>query len=183
MTYAPARTMQVDWAGTTVRLFDPVDARGAKVSFFVASLPYSGMLFTCACPNQRQQAWLWAHMQAFEYFGGVAEVIVSDTASTASHAIGAADRNRQVNSTYEEFLEHYNTAALSARARHPKDKANVEAAVKIIIQKVIHTLHGYQCVGLDELNARIHSLVDGICKVWDALQRAGIDIGREQMPG
>lgn len=45
MTYAPARTMQVDWAGTTVRLFDPIDARGAKVSFFVASLPYSGMLF------------------------------------------------------------------------------------------------------------------------------------------
>ena len=162
ITHVPAHTMQVDWAGTTMRLFDPIDGRGAKVSIFVASLPYSGMLFACACPNQRQAAWLWAHIQAFEYFGGVAEVIVPDNASTASHAIGAADRNRQVNSTYEEFLEHYNTAALPARARRPKDKANVEAAVKIITQKVIHTLHGHQCVGLDELNARIRSLVDDI---------------------
>lgn len=162
ITHIPAHTMQVDWAGTTMRLFDPIDARGAKVSIFMASLPYSGMLFACACPNQRQAAWLWAHIQAFEYFGGVAEVIVPDNASTASHAIGVADRNRQVNSTYEEFLEHYNTAALPARARRPKDKANVEAAVKIITQKVIHTLHGHQCVGLDELNARIRSLVDDI---------------------
>ena len=99
ITHIPAHTMQVDWAGTAMRLFDPTHARGAKVSIFVASLPYSGLLFACACPNQRQAAWLWAHIQAFEYFGGVAEVIVPDNASTASHAIGAADRNRQVNST------------------------------------------------------------------------------------
>ena len=117
-------------------------------------------------------------MQAFDYFGGVAEVIVSDNASTASHAIGAADRNRQVNSTYEEFLEHYNTAALPARARRPKDKANVEAAVGIITQKVIHTLHGHQCVGLDELNARIHSLVDGIN---DAAPFRGTDTSRRML--
>ncbi|WP_288749482.1 helix-turn-helix domain-containing protein [uncultured Corynebacterium sp.] len=56
ITHAPGHTMQVDWAGTAMRLFDPTDARGAKVSIFVASLPYSGMLFACACPNQRQQA-------------------------------------------------------------------------------------------------------------------------------
>lgn len=93
----------------------------------------------------RQQAWLDAHMQAFEYFGGVAEVIVPDNASTASNEISAADRNRRVNTTYEEFLEHYNTAALPARARRPKDKANVEAAVKIVTQKVIHALDDHQC--------------------------------------
>ena len=85
-----------------------------------------------------------------------------DNASTASNAISAADRNRRVNSTYEEFLEHYNTAALPARAKRPKDKASVEAAVKIVTQNVIHALDGHQCAGLDELNAKITVLVDGI---------------------
>lgn len=79
-----------------MRLFDPTGGRPSKLSVFVASLPYSGMLFACACVNERQQAWLGAHMQAFEYFGGVAEVIVPDNASTASNAISVADRNRRV---------------------------------------------------------------------------------------
>ena len=95
-----------------MRLFDPTGGRPSKLSVFVASLPYSGMLFACACINERQQAWLDAHMQAFEYFGGVAEVIVPDNASTASNAISAADRNRRVNTTYEEFLEHYNLSLI-----------------------------------------------------------------------
>lgn len=162
ITHAPGHTMQVDWAGTKMRLFDPLGGQGSKLSVFVASLPYSGMLFAVACPNERQDAWLDAHRQAFEYFGGIAEVIVPDNTSTASNAISAADRNRQVNSTYEEFLEHYNTAALPTRAKRPKDKASVEAGVKIITQKVIHALAGHQCVDCDELNARIRGLVDEI---------------------
>lgn len=59
-------------------------------------------------------------------------------------------------------MEHYNTAALPARAKRPKDKASVEAAVKIVTQNVIHALDGHQCAGIDELNAKITALVDGI---------------------
>ncbi|WP_284522963.1 Mu transposase domain-containing protein [Corynebacterium aquatimens] len=120
------------------------------------------MIFAYACRNERQECWLMAHQMAFEYFGGVAEVIVPDNASTASNAISAADRNRQVNSTYAQFLEHYNTAALPARVKRPKDKANVEAAVKIVTQKVIHFLDGHQCVDIDELNKVILARVDAI---------------------
>ncbi|MCT1370522.1 DDE-type integrase/transposase/recombinase, partial [Corynebacterium mucifaciens] len=92
ITHVPGHTMQVDWAGTKMRLFDPTGGQGSKVSIFVASLPYSGMVFACACADERQDAWLAAHIRAFEYFGGVAEVIVPDNASTASNAISAADR-------------------------------------------------------------------------------------------
>ena len=162
ITHAPGHTMQVDWAGTKMRLYDPAGTQGAKVSIFVASLPYSGMLFACACADQRQQSWLDAHRQAFDYFGGVCQVVVPDNASTASNAISTADRNRKVNDTYQQFLEHYNTAALPTRARRPKDKANVEAAVKIVTHKIIHALDGHQCVDLDELNAKIVDLVDTI---------------------
>ena len=89
ITHAPGHTMQVDWAGTKMRLCDPTGGQGSKVSIFVASLPYSGMVFACACADERQDAWLAAHIRAFEYFGGVAEVIVPDNASTASNAISA----------------------------------------------------------------------------------------------
>lgn len=51
ITHAPGHTMQVDWAGTKMRLFDPLGGQGGKLSVFVASLPYSGMLFAVACPN------------------------------------------------------------------------------------------------------------------------------------
>ena len=78
ITHAPGHTMQVDWAGTKMRLFDPTGGQGSKVSIFVASLPYSGMVFACACADERSDAWLAAHMRAFEYFGGVAEVIAPD---------------------------------------------------------------------------------------------------------
>ena len=160
ITHAPGHTMQVDWAGTKMSLYDPAGTQGAKVSIFVASLPYSGMLFACACVDQRQQSWLDGHRQAFDYFGGVCQVVVPDNASTASNAISTADRNRKVNDTYQQFLEHYNTAALPTRARRPKDKANVEAAVKIVTHKIIHALEGHQCVDLDELNGKIVGLID-----------------------
>ena len=45
IVHAPAHTMQVDWAGTKMRLFDPTGGRPSRLSVFVASLPYSGMLF------------------------------------------------------------------------------------------------------------------------------------------
>ena len=162
ITHTPGHTMQVDWAGTKMRLFDPYGAPGMKVSVFVASMPYSGMIFALACPDERQHSWLDAHHHAFAYFGGVPEVVVPDNASTASNAISAADRNRKVNDTYEQFLEHYNTAAPPTRSKRPKDKANVEAAVKIVTHKVIHALDGHQCVDLDELNTRIRQMVDQI---------------------
>ena len=58
ITHTPGHTMQVDWAGTRMRLFDPTGEQGAKVSIFVASLPYSGMVFAYACalpPGRRKR--------------------------------------------------------------------------------------------------------------------------------
>lgn len=130
--HIPSHTMQVDWAGTTMQIIDSVSRRVTKVSVFVATLPYSGMVFATGCTDQRQPNWLTAHRHAFEYLGGVADVIVPDNAATASNALAVGDRARKVNTSYEEFLAHYNTAALPARPVRPKDKANVESGVKVV---------------------------------------------------
>ena len=97
ITHVPGHTMQVDWAGTKMAIFDPVIGTKTTVSVFVASIPYSGMVFACGCLDEKMANWLDAHLQAFEYFGGAAQVIVPDNASTASNQIARGDRAREVN--------------------------------------------------------------------------------------
>ncbi|MGD7003886.1 IS21 family transposase [Corynebacterium halotolerans] len=160
--HAPGHTMQVDWAGTKMRLTDSVTRRTTSISVFVATLPYSGMVFACGCVDERQPNWLAAHRHAFEYFGGVAEVIVPDNASTASNAIRPGDRARKVNASYEEFLTHYNTAALPTRPVKPKDKGNVEAGVKVITNWAIRRLADREFTNLDDLNTALRAAVEEI---------------------
>lgn len=148
--------MEVDWAGMKMTLTPTTPSgRGQKVSIFVAVLAYSGMTFALACTDQRKHNWLTAHVAAFAYFGGALDVVIPDNAPTASHRISATDYNRRVDDDYAVRLEHYGTAAMPARVRKPKDKATVEAAVKVITQQVIHYLANEVFYTLDDLNAGI----------------------------
>lgn len=160
--HVPGHTMQVDWAGTKMAIFDPVTGTKTTVSVFVASLPYSGMVFACGCLNEKMANWLDAHLQAFEYFGGAAQVIVPDNASTASNQIARGDRAREVNREYRDFLEYHRTAAVPARPVRPKDKGNVEAGVKVVTNWVIGRLADRRFASLDDLNEAIAAEVEAI---------------------
>ena len=162
IAHVPGHTMQVDWAGTRMRLTDPVSRGTTAVSVFVASLPYSGLVFAFGYLDEKQGAWLDAHRRAFEYVGGVPLVVVPDNASTASNQISKADRARDVNAAYAEFLEYYRTAAVPTRASRPREKGNVEAGVKVVTNWVIHFLADRTFASLDELNAAIAEQVEVI---------------------
>ena len=162
IAHVPAHTMQVDWAGTKMAIFDPVTGTKTTVSVFVASLPYSGMVFACGCLDEKMPNWLDAHLQAFEYFGGAAQVIVPDNASTASNQIARGDRAREVNREYRDFLEYHRTAAVPTRPVRPKDKGNVEAGVKVVTNWVIGRLADRRFASLDDLNEAIAAEVESI---------------------
>ena len=162
ITHVPGHTMQVDWAGTKMAIFDPVTGTKTTVSVFVASLPYSGMVFACGCLDEKMPNWLDAHLQAFEYFGGAAQVIVPDNASTASNQIARGDRAREVNREYRDFLEYHRTAAVPTRPVRPKDKGNVEAGVKVVTNWVIGRLADRRFASLDDLNEAIAAEVESI---------------------
>ena len=155
IAHVAAHTTQVDWAGTQMQLTDPVTRQTTRVSVFVASLPFSGMVFAYGCLDEKQPAWLDAHRHAFEYFGGVTQVIVPDNASTASNQISRTEKTRDVNSSYADFLEYYGTAAVPTRSYRPRDKGNVEAGVKVVTNWVIHYLEGRVFASLDDLNAAV----------------------------
>lgn len=162
ITHVPGRTMQVDWAGTRMQLTDPITRETRNVSVFVASLPYSGMIFAHGFLDEKMAAWCEAHRRAFEYFDGVSMVIVPDNASTASNQINQYDKARDVNQSYAAFLEHYGCAAAPTRAAAPKEKGNVEAGVKVVTNWVIHFLADRRFADLDELNEAIAEQVEVI---------------------
>lgn len=132
ITHEPGRAMQVDWAGTAMFLTDPITRSRTRVSVFVATWPYSGLVYARGYLNERRPAWLDGHRRAFEYSGGVPLMVIPDNASTASNQIAKGDRARDVNASYAEFLEHYSTAALPTKENAPKEKASVEAGVKVV---------------------------------------------------
>ncbi|MGJ0205193.1 IS21 family transposase [Leucobacter sp. gxy201] len=162
ITHVPGHTMQVDWAGTRMLLTDPITKATTKVSVFVASLPYSGLVYARGYLDEKQPAWLDAHQRAFEYVGGIPLLVVPDNTSTASNQISKTERARDVNSSYAEFLEHYQTAAVPAREYRPRDKGNVEAGVKIVTNWVIHYLDDQMFASLDDLNDAITDRVEWI---------------------
>ncbi|HMR50057.1 MAG TPA: IS21 family transposase [Arachnia sp.] len=162
IAHVPGHTMQVDCAGTRMALVDPLTRKVTPVSVFVATLPCSGMVFAHGYLDERQGSWCEGHRRAFEYFGGVSQVIVPDSASTASNQISKTERARDVNREYAYFLEYYRTAAVPTRSRAPRDKGNVEAGVKVVTNWVIHFLAERMFTCLDDLNAAVAEQVEAI---------------------
>lgn len=160
--HVPGHTMQVDWAGTRMQIIDPISRATTPVSVFVASLPYSGLVFAYGYLDEKQPAWHDAHRRAFEYVNGVTLLVVPDNASTASNQISKTSRARDVSGSYAEFLEHYRTAAVPTRSAAPRDKGNVEAGVKAVTNWVIHYLNDQVFVSLDELNEAVAERVEWI---------------------
>ena len=65
----------------------------------------------------------------------------------------------QVNRTYGELAAHYDTAVLPARPRRPRDKAKVEAAVRIAERWLLGKLRHRRFYSLAEVNAAIGELL------------------------
>lgn len=107
--------------------------------------------------------------------GGVTAAIVPDNLKAA---VKTSDRNEPViNEEFAAFAEHYGCAVYPARVRHPKDKALVENAVKLLYQSVYLDIEGMVFPSLDELNTAIHiSLHDFNQKLM-----AGRTISRKDM--
>ncbi len=132
--HEPGRAMFVDWAGDTIGLVDAAGGRPVLGYLFVAVLPFSGCMYCRAFTDMRTEAWITAHIGAFEHFGGVPQIVVPDHASTATHRAKKGDGARFVNDRYRQMADHYGTAIVPARVRRPRDKAAVESAVNTVQQ-------------------------------------------------
>lgn len=120
--------MEVDWTGNPAIIIDPDTGEIIKAYIFVGVMTYSQYAYVEAYLDMKQKSWINAHVHMYEYFGGVARILVPDNCKTAVvHKGGFKDQ--QINETYHEMAEHYGTAIISARVRAPKDTPNFEGTV------------------------------------------------------
>jgi len=156
----PGELMEVDWAGQTAFIVDADTGEALDAYLFVAALPYSGYAYAEAFLSQNQEAWITAHVNTYNYFGGITRILVPDNLKTG--VIKNTKAELVLNRTYQELAEHYGTAIIPTRVRSPKDKATVEGTVGIVSTFILAAIRNQKFFTLRELNEvvreRLHTL-------------------------
>ena len=74
--------MEVDWAGGTLPITDPVTGIVDPAYLFVAVLPCSCYPYVELCGDMKQENWLLCHVHTFEYYDGVPRLLIPDNLKT-----------------------------------------------------------------------------------------------------
>ena len=149
---------EVDWAGQTANVIDRDSGEIIPAHVFVAVLSYSQYAYVEAFPRQDQECWITAHVNAFQFFGGVTRILTPDNLKTGVDQ--ASWYSPVINKTYHEMAEHYGTAVIPTRVRKPKDKPNAEGAVGVISTWILAALRNQQFFSLAELNDAIRNKLE-----------------------
>jgi transposase len=150
LEYKPAEQIMVDFAGKKYYYVDKQTGEQISCEVFVATLPYSGLIFCMAVPSQKTADFLAACNGMLLYFGGVTQTILCDNLRTA---VTKSDRYEPTfTDLCHQLSEHYATTFSATRPAKPRDKAMVEKAVNIVYRNVYaplrHTIFG----SLSEIN-------------------------------
>lgn len=126
LDHEPGEEMQFDWGDMVAVIGDSK----ILVSVFCAVLPHSGALCAFVYPNKSTLSFLQGHIQAFEFFGGVARRCVYDNLKTAVKNGSGKNAVKQVN--FIRLEAHYGFEAVFCNPAAGWEKSNVENAVAIV---------------------------------------------------
>ena len=147
----------VDYSGDKPGVVDPKTGTVRQAEFFVATLGASNYTFAEATWSQTLPDWTASHVRAFEFLRGVTQVVVPDQLRSA--VSGPHRYDPELNRSYAELADHYDTTAIPARPRKPKDKAKVENAVLLAQRWILARLRDETFFSLAALNERIAELL------------------------
>lgn len=156
-THLAGEKLFVDYAGQSVEVVNPRTGEVSEAQIFVAVLGASNYTFAEATWSQSLPDWISSHIRAFEFFGGVPELVVPDNLKSAVSK--ACRYEPDINPTYQEMAAHYGTAVLPARVRKPRDKAKAEAGVLLVERWILARLRKITFFSLDQLNQAIAGLL------------------------
>lgn len=123
----PGEQAQVDW-GNCGSI--EVDGCQRRLSVFVMVLSYSRMLYLEFTLSQGLDAFLEAHQNAFEFFGGVPRKILYD--NLKSVVLARVGRKISFNPGFLAYSGQYPFQAVLCNARKPNEKGKVENGIKYI---------------------------------------------------
>ena len=100
-----------------------------KVAFFVMTMVHSDAMFVMAFPRECTEAFLEAHVRAFDFFGCVPRRISYDNTRIAVTKI-LTDHKRTHTAEFKRLISHYLFQPHFCNVRRPNEKGIVEGSVK-----------------------------------------------------
>jgi transposase len=149
-----------DYCGPTLPIVNPDTGEYRQAQVFVAVLGASNYTFACASWSQKQADWLNAHVRAFEFFGGVPELVVPDNLKSAVRKTHRYEPD--INPSYQQLASHYQCVIVPARPYKPRDKAKAEVVVQIVERWIMARLRHQSFFTLASLNQAIRVLLDDL---------------------
>src|SRR2546421_442941 len=125
LEFEPGQDAQCDWGEATAVL----SGVRQTVQVFVLRLCFSRKTFVMTFPTQRQGSFLYGHVQAFKYFGGIPWRISYDNLATAVKLAMDKGRKRTENRTFVAFRSHYLFESHFCTPRAGWEKGQVEHGV------------------------------------------------------
>ena len=174
----------IDYCGPTISITNPDTGEVYQAQVFVATWGASNYTYAEATRSQQKADWIQSHINAFEFFGGVPEILVPDNLRSA------VTKNCRyepiINESYQHLAQHYKTTVIPARPYKPKDKAKAENAVLVVERWIMARLRHNTFFTLAELNQHIRFLLDDLnqrpfkklpgsrCSQFEALDRLAL---------
>lgn len=151
--------MEVDFAGKTFDLVDPITGEITTIVVFVAVLPYSQYIYAEGMTSTCEPQWIDVNNHALQYFGGVPAIVVCDNCKQA--VIANRDWiDPDLNKDYAAWADHNHTAILPAKVRKPKYKSSVENAVGILEKGFFHDLEDMTYFSIEQFNQDLWKKLD-----------------------
>ena len=158
-----AQKMEVDFAGQTFTMVDPVTGEIMTIVVFVAILPYSQYIYAEGMLSTKEPQWIDVNNHALDYFGGVPALVVCDNCKQAV-IVNQDWIEPELNKDYADWADHYGTVILPAKVRKPKFKSSVENAVGILEKGFFHKLEERQYFSLEQFNQDLWKELEALNK-------------------
>ncbi len=156
--HKPGELLEVDFAGKKLSYVDEHMGELIDSESLVTVLPFSQMIYLEVLENQQQEHLISGLGHAMEYYEGVPQAVKVDNMRCA---VTKADRYEPTfTDLMDEFATHYGTTAITARVRKPRDKASVEASVRIVYQEIYAELGNQMFFSIGQINIAIRPLLD-----------------------
>lgn len=154
-----AQKMEVDFAGQTFKMTEPLTGEIFTIVVFVAVLPYSQYIYAEGMLSTKEPQWIDVNNHALTFFCGVPALVVCDNCKQAV-VVNQDWINPELNKDYAEWAEHNGTVILPAKVRKPKFKSSVENSVGILEKGLFHNLEERQYFSLEQFNKDLWNELD-----------------------
>ena len=150
----------MDYCGPTMGVVNPDTGELRQAQVFVSVLGAGSYTYAEATWSQRLPDWIGSHVRAFEFYGGVPQIVVPDNLRSAVSK--ACRYDPDLNPSYQHLAEYYGVAVVPARPYKPKDKAKAEVGVQLVERWIMMRLRKQTFFTLASLNQAIRFLLDDL---------------------